>query len=258
MQEARPSTGKLLRRSETGFSVRLLPSPLTRELTQPPPIGEYVLVRPKDTARVLIEIADEKALLTTWRFGTGRSAAFAAPAGCFVDWDDAGALWANIIDWAARRPGDESLTATVTVDRGMATVEVADPSGEPKDYRAVAVNPSGEAVTLHLQQVAPDLYEGRFAADAPGVYPVSILDFSAGGALRARAAAVVSYSPEWARLGSNLPLLSEISKATGGAVLQSMTELPAPENNNAQAFANISWLPALAALLLFLIELAIP
>jgi|GEM_PF-6967116 len=258
-QEARPSIRKLIRRSDDGFAVRLLESSLTEGLSGPPSIPEYVFVNPKGAAETAIEVDDGKTLLAIWRFGVGRSAAFAAPAGMLAGWEDAGALWAHIIGWVARGPGEESLTTTITIDRGIARVEVADGTGGLKDYRAQVVSPSGEAFTIRLQQAAPGLYAGEFAVDVPGVYPVTIVENSdAGPTLKDKAAAVLSYSQEWSETRADRGFLAGIGEATGGGMVKDLGELPAPADTDTRAFGNMSWLPALLALILFLIELAIP
>jgi Mg-chelatase subunit ChlD len=258
VQETMRGYGELYRRSDEGFPVRLLQSTLANSLSAPPPAHGYVLVKPKDDAQTAIEVADGQALLTTWRFGIGRSAAFMAPPGEPAGWDGTVTLWANIINWTARKPGEAAFSTTVTVDKGTARIEVADTGEELKDYRAEIVTPSGTTSAIRLQQTAIGLYTAEFAVDVPGEYPVSIVENSDGGALQARTAAVLSYSAEWAETRADRRLLSEIAQATNGRMLKGLAELPSPTGGGAGAFADITWLPALAALILFLIELAIP
>ena len=255
--EARPSAGKLLKRTEGGFATRLLASPLTRSLGDPPRVPAYVLVKAKDSAETAIEVDNANALLATWRSGAGRSAAFAAPAGAIAGWKDAGPLWAAVIAWTARPAGDPSLTTTLKAGKGSVHVEVA-ATGGIKDYLANVVDPSGKASTVRLQQAAPGLYVGDFAAADPGVYPVAIVENSQNGMiLRERAAAVVRYSSEWDNTRANADLLAEISKATGGKVIRNLGELP-PPSGGSDAFANVAWAAAILAIIIFLIELAIP
>jgi len=263
VQEARRGNSTLFRQSDAGFAVQLLPSTLlpstlTDSLSAPPLAHGYVLVKPKDTAETAIKVDDGQPLLATWRFGARRSTAFMAPAGALDKWEHIGALWGNIIKWTARKPGEDALSATVTVHAGTARIEAADADGGLKNYWARIVAPSGKTFAVRLQQTGIGLYAGDFAVDETGVYPVSIVENLDSGGVRARAAAVVGYSAEWAETRADVRLLAEIARATNGRLLKNFGELPAPAGGAAEAFANISWLPALAALLLFLIELAIP
>ena len=256
--EARPTRTTLVRTSPDGFGVRLGPSSLTAGLGEPPPAASYVLVKAKDDAEVAATIDDGKPLLATRRFGAGRSAAVAAPAGIFGDWADAGAFWAQVLN-AVARPAGGAFTG-VSVRRGTVRVEVADDSPEPKDYRAAILDPDGRAFEIALQQQAPDLYAGERRVE-PAAYPavlaVSVIEQTAQGpVLRDRAAAALARSPEWERLGPDRELLQQLCDATGGRMLGSLAELPAASGTGSDAWANASWLPAVLALLLFLFELA--
>jgi len=93
-----------------------------------------------------------------------------------------------------------------------------------------------------------------------GVYSISIMEGISGyGRMVGRAAAALPYSPEWQRLRANRELLNEIAQATGGTLLSNnLAEIPAPETPPHQVFRDLSWLPVLIALVLFLAELALP
>ena len=259
MADARPSGGTLLKQSKDGFPVQLLDSPLTAGLPAPPRIGAYVLVKPKETARTAIEVAEGDALVATWWFGAGRSAAVMAPAGALADWQGAGPLWAAVLASAARPAGDPAITTTVHVEKGVIRVEVADAHADrPRDLRASIVGPRGAARAVRLQQTGPELYAGEMAAAEPGMYPISIVENSDNGTvLRDRAAAVVPYSPEWEQTRANNGVLSEISKATGGQVIKGLDSLALPEAGT-NGFADVRWAAAILALVLFLVELALP
>ena len=257
-QEARPSTGKLLRASEAGFPAELAASPLSDRLGAPPAVGQYVLVKARDRSEVAITVDAGKPLLAAWRTGVGRSVAFAAPAGVFTGWADAGAMWARAIAWAARPPGDPQTTASVIVDGETAHVEVAAPEAGHSDLRAIVVNPDGARTERRLHQAAAGLYAASFSIERPGVYPVTIVERNDDGDIvRTRAAAVLSYSSEYARVGIDRATLAGISSATAGGMLADLASLPPPPEGQAPAFVNVGWLPALLALLLFLLGLAI-
>jgi len=257
--EARPTPGKLLKQSPDGFPVRLLESPLTAGLSQPPRAGEYVLVKPKETADVAVDVDGGNALLATWRFGAGRSAAFAAPAGALAEWDDAASLWGSLLAWVARPADSAGVTASVTVAGGIAHVDVADPHAEgTPDYRAVVGGPDGETKMIPLRQVTPDLYSAQFPAEQPGIYPISIVEQSGEARiLKVKTAAVVQSSPEWQHLQANTAALAEISSATGGRIIKTLDDLPQPAGPGSDAWADVSWAAVLAAIVLFLIELAL-
>jgi hypothetical protein len=73
-----------------------------------------------------------------------------------------------------------------------------------------------------------------------------------------RAAAVMSYSPEWLATSPNTDLLENITNATGGKIVDSLSDLPASAGDESRAYRSISWLWALIALALFLVELILP
>jgi len=256
-QEARASNDKLLRHSPAGFPTKLAATPLVAGLAPPPAIAQYVLVKPRDRAEVALTVDGGKPLLARWRCGLGRSIAFAAPAGVLETWPDAGALWARAIAWVARPAADPAVAATVAVSGDRAQVEVAAPETACTDLRAVVLMPNGQTADVWLQQAAPGLYSGAFPVADAGVYPITIVERVGGEEMvKARAAAVVSYPSEYARIGINRALLDEISSATGGGIIDDPVELP-PSADGGAAFVNVGWVPALIALLLFLVDLAI-
>ena len=270
LSEARPAERKLLKHSPQGFRLRLLESPFTSGLPAPSSASSYVLVKMKDAAMPAIDVDGGKMLLTSWRFGAGRSAAFAAPAGVLAGWPGAGPMWAAVLAWAASPEGAASVTTTLKVADGKLGIEIADADvpGLIKDYHAAVVLPSGKAATVRLRQEAPGLYSGETEAEEPGVYPISIVENTPGSQLlRARTAAVVRYSQEWLQTRANDALLAEISSITGGKVIDDLSKLPSAADAQApakdgkpapQPFSNISWLAAVLALALFLGALTIP
>lgn len=218
-----------------------------------------MLVKQKETAQAGLLVDEGKPLLSHWRYGAGRSAAFAAQPGALAAWEDFGAMWSNILKWTASQAGRSGITTSVSVEDSTARIDVADTLNAPADYRANVVAPGGNAFTVRLGQKAPNLYEGAFAADAPGVYPISIVRVHKGNSiLQDRAAAVVSYSPEWTATSPNTDFLENVTNATGGKVLDSLSELPASAGDESRAYRSASWLLALIALALFLVELILP
>jgi len=257
--EARPSDSEFVRYDPEGFPVRLLDTVLTSGIGEPPAAQAYVLVKPKDTAETSIEVAEGYTLLATRRYGAGRSTAFAAPAGTFGDWEDAATLWAQIIEHTARPAGDADVAISVTTSNNEARVELAAGGGTPRAYHANVVTPAGDDFDVDFSQIAPDLFAAGFDMNETGVYSISIMEgISGNGRMVSRAAAALPYSPEWERLRANRELLDEIARATGGTVMNNLAELPAAEAPAHEIFRDLSWLPVLIGLALFLVELALP
>ncbi len=178
----------------------------------------------------------DDALLAKWQYGLGRAVAWTSDAqgkwaGDWVGWEGFGKFWSQVVRWATRNQNlDSPVTAWAAVRgrQGVIAADAIDDDGEPLTnltLRAVvdSANPDTPTQTVELHQTAPGRYEGRFQPRDVGAYIVSIVN-DEGKGLDATAA-VMSYSPEFARLDPNRGAMARIARASGGRALASLTDL---------------------------------
>ncbi|MGL6074093.1 MAG: VWA domain-containing protein [Fimbriiglobus sp.] len=202
-------------------------------------------------------------LLASWRYGLGKAVAFTSdartqPGAEKQYWDEEWVgselyrkFWEQLINWVMREPERGKLTMTTEYRDGRVRV-VADVRDE-KDRPVVGVTlkgavtspknlaPGEKAPVLEFKPKGGGLYEAEFPAEEAGSYFVNVnaleaekdakggLVMNADGTAKlksmdaGRAGVTVPYSPEFADLESNTPLMKRIAEITGG---QFHTEAP--------------------------------
>ncbi len=195
-----------------------------------PPLGGLVLTQARTEPGItyaMIHPAGEP-LLAHWNVGLGRVAAFTSDASRWarewIDWPGYRQMWTQVARTISRPPTDRSqeLTLEIVGDALRIRLDAADKEGKPLDLLSVPASvytPSGERVALNLSQTGPGVYEGNAPAPSTGNYVVTLtprlgnrpLSPVIGGTSRATGV-------EYRRLTSNVGLLEEISRATGGRV----------------------------------------
>ncbi|MBK9126610.1 MAG: VWA domain-containing protein [Phycisphaerales bacterium] len=213
-------------------------SPLTAGIRQVPRLSGFVLSTPKPAAIVpLVRKSDEgkDPVLAHWQVGLGKTVAFTSglwprwgPA--WVSWEQFGKFWAQAVRWASRQPESAALDISTTVSGNAARlrVQVTDKDADVVNFMDLAgalVTPRQTAEPLRLTQTGPGRYEGEFATRQPGDYIVSLSYryATASGATQSglvRTGVSVAYSPEFASLRANLPLLESLRARTDGRALR--------------------------------------
>jgi uncharacterized membrane protein len=195
-------------------------------------------------------------LLASWRYGLGKAVAFTSDARTQPDaekqyWDKdwVGSemyrkFWEQIMNWAMREPERGKLTMTTEYRDGRVRV-IADVRDE-KDRPVVGVTirgavtapkqlaPGEKAPQVEFKPKGGGLYEAEFPADEAGSYFVNVqalepekdakgaLVLNADGSAKlktvdaGRAGVTIPYSPEFADLESNTPLMRRLAEITGG------------------------------------------
>jgi uncharacterized membrane protein len=216
------------------------PHPLLRDFTpnQIPRLGGYVGTTIKPAAELVLKSPEDDPVLAAWQYGLGRAVAWTpsvdAPwAETWPNWPEYGKFWAQIIRYTLPEPDSGSLQvhvsarddATSGADAAAVAIvaESFAPSGEPLDLadtEATVTLPDGSARRIPLRQVAP----GRYAADVTlptdGPYAVEVQQRKDGAEDTASAGYVQHPSSEYTPAPGGAALLSRISAATGGTVLQ--------------------------------------
>lgn len=186
-------------------------------------------------------------VLAFWQYGLGRSVAFTSdarsnPREKRLGWDKEWAgskmyrpFWERLVEWSLRATESGALTMTTEFRDGKVKVIIEardkqDPAKPLTDLRFAGgvTTPSGrveDAPKLKFEQKNSGRYEAEFKADEAGAYFITAQPrrtvIRNGKEVEeaidtVRAGVTVPYSPEFADLESNAPLLDELSRITGG------------------------------------------
>ncbi len=245
-------------------------SPILSNLdpTTLPPLYGYNGTTPKGTARLDLITPQGDPLLATWQYGLGRAAAWTSDvenrwATQWLIWDGFPRFAAQLVGWTLPAPQVEGLTASARVDdnRGVIELEALDDAGQPLNFlyaHAALVGPDLSVSESELTQVGPGLYQTEVPLSQPGTYLVRLGVNEGDNSLGQQILGlVVPYSPEYRASGTNMPLLAELARITGG------DELVEPvaafiHDLEATAKTNEIWQPLLLIVaLLFPLDVAI-
>jgi len=194
-----------------------------------PPLLAYDLVSDRPLARTLMRTHKDDPLLAVWQYGLGQSLAFTSDAKPkwaqrWVGWSEFAPFWTQLTRSILRKGGKQDYQTTVRIEGGQAVVEMQafTPQGEPINFLQPEVRigmPTGEGVTITLQQEAPGRYVGRFPARGVGDYTLTIVEKDPNGTARTTTTGfAIPYPSEYRFTRANLPLLTRIAETTGGKV----------------------------------------
>ena len=248
---------------EEHFTPRVHSSGLVDDLSFPELRG-YVAASPKPSATVHLVSAQDDPILASWQYGLGRAVAFTSDAtgrwgADWMRWSDAGRFWSRLVRWVSRRESDD---LQVVVDRrgdgATVVAEAVTAAGFPLDGLEVQASVTGPVrARVPLVQTAPGRYEGRLDRLVMGAYAVTVSARDGTGRGRlATSGFVIPYSPELKDLRVNRSLLSRLTEATGGRILEDPRAAVAPPRG-ATARTTTWPLLAAAALGLFVTEIAV-
>lgn len=212
-----------------------------------PTLGGYVLTTAKTASAVHLRAPDESPVLSTWRHGLGRTAAFTSsltdPWGEeWLQWSESRAFWGQLLRWLMRTDPADGLHTQLVLDGSMGelSVDALDQSGKYVnflDLEALVLTPEGEELIVPLSQTHPGRYEAQFPARTQGVYVGTISErhrdmTSALQEERPRSVtigAVLPYPDEYRILRPETGALYRLAVGTGGRILRDpATESIAP------------------------------
>ncbi|GIV08043.1 MAG: VWA domain-containing protein [Fimbriimonadales bacterium] len=194
-----------------------------------PPLLAYDLTSDRPLARTLMRTHKDDPLLAVWQYGLGQSLAFTSDAKPkwaqrWVGWSEFAPFWTQITRSILRKGGKQDYQTTVRMEGGQAVVEMQafTPQGEPINFLQPEVRvgmPTGEGLTMTLQQESPGRYVGRFPARGVGDYTLTIVEKDPDGTVRTHTTGfAIPYPSEYRFTRANLPLLTRIAETTGGQV----------------------------------------
>ena len=247
---------------EGSFKVRATSLEVGRSVPVAGPLRAYIRTIAKPKAQTEWQTEDGDPILARWRYGLGRSVAFASTVG--TEWDSGFLepshvvrLWQQAVRWAARPARTPGFEAEVEQrdDRLITTVRAERDGRFRNGLRLAArvVPPQGDAVQIPLPQVAPGEYRGEAPAPVQGIYAITVTEADAP---RLSLGVARNYSREWEAFGVHRPTLDAIVRNGRGRVLPDLAALRPIEPAAAPAYAALDWACVAAALLLFIAAVA--
>lgn len=248
-----------------------VPSEITEgiDIYSAPPVHGFVLAYPKSGARQVLLSFGNNPLLSTWRYGLGKSAAYTSDfrgrwGRDLVVWEEFPTLAAQLIRWLRRPPGSGELSVAVD-ESGELRVDAIDVDGNfinDLDLEAIVALPEGQSVVRALEQTAPGLYTLDFDTGQSGEYYLTLFGSGAGREFAPDTHVLsIPYAAEYKTFRPDLELLEEIASSTGGKLLSSAgTQADGiyARSDAAQPDYTDGWRPfIIAALLLLLIDVAL-
>jgi Ca-activated chloride channel family protein len=251
-------------------AVRVRPVEFTDgiDFTHAPLLLGFVKAKARKGSETILRVDSGEPLLVRWQYGLGRVIAFMSDARSrwsapWVRWESFGTLWPQMArdvshrDRTVRagvrsgtRDGEEIVYYDVLADADKQNAGTMRSGGSP---HVLIEAPDGPSRALPLEETAPGHYEARIPANQGGMYRI----VSDNAQLLVPEAGFYRGSEELKPQEINLPLLSEISRVTGGSVRPTISRLldnrvrPVRERRTLWPY----WL--VLALLLNLVEVAV-
>ncbi len=256
-------------------------SPIMEGITSAPSLTGYVATTAKPTGLVVLAGPEpfRDPILAQWQYGLGRVVAFTSDATArwgtnWVEWDQFGRFWSQVVQWSIIENATANLethieyvgeSAFLIVD--ARTDDDAFLNGLTLQARVVTPNTSEEAQRLTLSQVAPGRYQAEFIPSEEGVYLYHV----SGEGVPPNSDEVVSYTDNngWvlnysaeyipmANPQAGIERLHEIATLTNGQSLAGDAALVFAHNLSVQNALSPLWpLFILIAILLLPLDIAI-
>jgi Mg-chelatase subunit ChlD len=260
--------------SEQYFPQIVTPSQALQGIDEPqlPPLAGYAYAKPKPGADVLLHITRlerRDPLLTVWHYGLGRVAAFTASptddAEQWASWAELTKFWSQLVHWSAREHTDDEYA--IDARRADGVTEIAVRSFGPDADGAVLLAQLriDDTTTRSIDLVPrePRVFTADLLDVPPGRYPLTIVKRTASGAVSQHTEVLTIPSAdegaqdELLRTTPNLPLLSELTDATGGQLNAPASALAERVPGTRRALYPLDWLFLPLAMLLFLADTAL-
>lgn len=254
-------------------AVRIMRSPMIREVPFDPvrlPSGSTTLegiadlpallgvtltqTRKEASVSNVLATPQGEPLLATWSAGLGRVGAFTSDARAWAaPWIATpvySRFWTQLVRAIARAPSDraQNLSAALEGDSLRINLEQTDDQAHPMNELIVPASvyaPDGTHLETRLSQIGPGQYQALVPAPNTGTYVVTLAPRQGTKVLSPVIGGVVKPGgAEFRSLSSNVDVLREVAKLTGGRVL-SMTDQQSPSPT---LFDRAGMVPAVARL----------
>jgi len=169
-------------------------------------------------------------LLAGWRYGLGKTVAFASDAEArwskeMVGWEMFSKFWVQVLRWAMReRPADYYLVrARAEGGRQYCELQTFSPLREGTSFRiGLPAKPGDKGRAVRLHQVAPDTFAGEVRDLPPAIDSVTVEKIEHGKVIHRKEVALIRRiatrisSPETSARGNNEDLLRAVARAARG------------------------------------------
>ena len=237
-----------------------------------PPLLDYAYARPKRGADVLLHITRlerSDPLLTVWRYGLGRVAAFTASpfddAEQWLAWAGYSKFWSQLVNWTARQHTQHEYVVDAERSDGITELRVRTLGpGADEAVLLARLHVSSEAVReVSLVPRQPRLLTAQLRDLPGGRYPLTIIKRGPNGDVSQHTELVtipaVDQEPqeELQRSTPNLNLLTALTESTGGSLNPTARELVERPLGTRPAYYSLDHVLLPLAMLLFLGDVAL-
>lgn len=213
-----------------------------------PPLDGFVLTGPRGgLSRTIVSTAQGDPVVASCQAGLGRSAVFTSSldsrwGSAWLGWNNGRRFAEQLVRWTAKPEQGRDCEITIDVQSRNADIyiEAVDQEGQYiplSDLKARVILPNIESTELSLAQTGPGQFKGRFKADAAGSHLLS-LRYKKGTQgqkeYMMQTPFMIPYAPEFNDLTDNIGLLQQVSRISGGRVIES-----APDQANLFDTSNV-------------------
>ena len=193
-----------------------------------PPLLGYNTTTAKPGAQVGLLSHKDDPLFAVWQYGVGRSMAFTSDGRAkwcaqWVKWEQFPAFAARTMRTILRSLPADDLRTQVNISgaKGYVSVELlhraANDDSAARALSAKLISPTGQVVPLVMSQTGATRYEAVFDARGYGTYVVAVQYRRPNSTTGVSVSTdTIAYSPEYRDLKSNVSLLEQIARLTGG------------------------------------------
>jgi len=238
-------------------------SALLRSLEAVPPLMGYVATTSKDTATVSYTSHRGEPVLASWQYGLGRAVAWTSDtrgrwSGEWIAGGQMFTLWQNIAGWVTRPARLEGFDVETRVAADTAEITLrTELLSEVDSVECRIVRPDQTTYDTELDPVAPGVFRTTIPVATPGAYLLQISPNGSEGVLGHISAGIAQqYSPEFRSSGSDEVLLEQITRISGGQMLDSASEAYRPNPDPAHSSRLMAPYLLILALLLLPLEVA--
>jgi len=227
-------------------------------------------LKPPPAQLVLTPGDHEEPLLARWRVGLGWTLAWTSDvknlwAAEWLRWAQYPQFWGQLIREHMRQKKRQQLDMKVELIDGVVKASIDAIGGDDRFQNGyegkvtiIGPAPKTDKIVVNLQQVAPGRYEARHVLDQFGSF-VLTGDLTSNGATVAESFGHVSnpYPREYAAFEPDMPLMSRLATATGGAMDPALASVIDPAGEKISYHEDMWQRFVKIAILIFVIDLAV-
>ncbi len=218
----------------------------------------YVETKPKNGSEVILTAPTGSPILAHWNVGTGSTTAFTSDAknrwasGWIKQSSSFAKFWAQVVRETMNEEEETLYAMTTRLDQSRAyvivdAIDTDDSFINGLDVTASVQPPEGDAFNLTFEQAAPGYYEASFDVSSYGAYAIRAELKQQNESLGyAQSSLSYPYSPEYAAMAPNTPLMDAMAAATHGYVDVDFAQMSDPGDVKLRSYtplwANFLWL----------------